>query len=196
MTRLSTLVNDTLPEDGNVISMDQDLLDALLDRTIGAALIDTEKPFYTEACIHAFGGRSDELYARSGGWVFHLKRSVAQSALSGVLMAIVLKSVTATPLSLILIPSLLPYLFQIEKTEITMKDEELLLHLLSRGDVHALSVDEIYDRLPEKIRDGVNRLDIIDFLESIIATGHAQETQRGLFTLRHPDNPRLVVKIK
>lgn len=196
MNTLSSLVDQALPSRVEPVEVDQHVLDSVIGRLLGDDVVATEAPFYTDTCLREFGGGASGLEARSGGWVFHLRRSVAQSTLSGVVMAILLKGVTASPLSLFLIPAILPYIFQVEKTLLSMKDEELLLHLHMNTQAQGLSADVLYELLPENIRDGVNRIDMLEFLEAVVATGHAHEVERGIFTLRHPDRPKFVVQIR
>lgn len=108
-------------------------------------------------------------------------------------MALLLKSVAAAPISLAVIPAILPYLFQVERTQLTMKDEMILLQLHRVTGNQRKTADELYDSLPQEIRDQVNRLDLLEFLDSMTKTGHAKEVARGVFQLRHPDYPRFVL---
>lgn len=194
MTLLMTCIEQALPEEAS-FDLDQTQLNILIDSLMSPIDVRAERPFTTDAVLRACGINNAELQARSGGWVFHLRKSVAQSAVSGVIMAIALKATTATPLSLAMIPALLPYLFQVEKTQLSMHDEELLLYLYRRDDSNVLSINDLYERLPAHVREDINRLDLLSFLDRVVGTGHAKETERGIFSLRHPDHPRLVIRI-
>jgi len=193
MTKLIELIDESLPGSTDEVAIEQATLDALFTQLLGEDFATSQATFYTDAVLRRLGHDPTELQARSGGWTFHVSRSLAQSAVSGVVMALLLKTVATAPISLAIIPAILPYLFQIEKTQITMRDEKVLLHLHRIVVNQRKTADELYDSLPQDIRDQVNRLDFLEFLDSMTKTGHARRIARGVFQLRHPDYPRFVL---
>ena len=193
MTNLTTLIDEELPKSDGDIVIDQATLNSVFSRLLGEEAASSYSSFYTDAVLRLLGKNSAELRARSGGWNFHIGRNLVQTSVSGVFMAIMLKSVAATPISLAIIPAILPYLFQVDKTQLTMKDEEILLHLHQVVRSKSTTANELYESMPEEIRGQVNQLDLLDFLDAMTKTGHAKEVARGVFQLRHPDHPRFVI---
>jgi hypothetical protein len=195
MTNLTAAVDQSFTQAGDDLVIDQETLDRFMERLLGADFTQPTAVFYTDAVLRAFGEDPSELQARSGGWTIHVRRGIAQSAITGVVMALVLKAMAVTPISLAVIPAILPCLFQIDKTQLTMKDEELLLRLYKVAETEGLTADDLYEKLPQEIREQVNRLDLLEFLDAVTKTGHATEVTRGVFQLRHPDYPRFVLNI-
>ncbi len=193
MNTLYQVVEYRLPKTGDSIEIDQKTLDDIFNYLMGDEFADSQKSFYTEAVLQNVGLEQSELQARSGGWTFHVSRSIAQSAVSGVAIAMIIKTIAVPPLSLIIFPAILPYLFQVDKTELSMKEEEVLLQLYYRAGVKGRTADDLYESLPEEIQEQINRLDFLELLDSMTKTGHAKEVQRGVFELRHPDHPRFVL---
>lgn len=193
MKRLLQHIDSRLPHSGENVAINQEVLESIFAPILGESLSATQTIFYTDATLDLLGESSADLSARTRGWKFHVSRSIAQSAVSGVVMAILLKTVTEAPVSLAVIPAILPYLVQVEKTELTIRDEELLLHLYEHVGNRKSTANELYNSLPQEIKDQVNKLDLLEFLGVMMQTGHAKENQRGVFQLRHPDHPRFVI---
>jgi hypothetical protein len=189
---LAATIDRLLPADETVI-LDQDLLDRVMQQVMGENNARPQAIFYTAAVRQQLAVQSPELQARSGGWTFHVSRGAVQSVLTGLVMAIVFKDVAASSLALAIIPTVLPCLFQIERTQLTRKDEEVLLQLYRVAATKGKTSEELLAQLPATIREHVNRLDLLEFLEAVTKTGHATEVSPGVFQLRHPDNPRFVV---
>ncbi len=191
---LATTIDQFLPT-SEIVVLDQESLDALMCQIIGENNARQRAVFYTEAIRQHLSAQTPELQARSGGWTFHLSRGAVQSALTGIIMAIVFKDVAASSLSLAIIPTILPCLFQIEKTQLSRKDEEILLQLHRVASTKGKTAEELFLHLPGEIRDQVNRLDLLEFLETVTKTGHATEVTPGRFQIRHPDHPQFVLSL-
>lgn len=195
MTPLIDLVADRLPAGEDEVTLTQDSLDAIFNDLLGAQFAATNAVSYTDAVLRELGQDTAELLARSSGWIFHARRSVAQSAISGAVMALLLKAVATIPLSLAIIPAILPYLFQVEKARLSRRNEEILLQLYRTARFRGKSADELYEALPIGLREQIHRIDFSDFLEAVTKTGHAEEIARGKFRLRHPDRPRFTIHV-
>jgi len=193
MSNLNTLIDERLPATTGDVAIRQETLDTILGELLGEDFVKPQSAFYTDAMHRILGQDSTELMARSGGWTFHLSRSIAQSSVSAVAMGLMLKSVADAPISLAIIAAIIPYVFQIDKTQLTRKDETILLHLYKAASSKGKTADQLYQALPAAIKAQVNRLDLLEFLESTTRTGHAKETAPGTFQLRHPDHPKFVV---
>lgn len=185
---LSIAVDQALPSSDSVM-LDQETLNSIMGQLIGEDAACQHEVFYTDAIRHLLSRQSTELQARSGGWTFHVSRGAVQSALTGIVMAVILKDVAGASLSLAIIPAILPCLFQVEKAQLTRRNEEILLQLHRTVGSKGKSIDELYALLPDDIRKSVNRLDLLEFISSVTATGHATEVSPGSFELRHPDCP-------
>jgi len=61
----------------------------------------------------------------------------------------------------------------------------------TKADPNALT--QFPNSLPQEIKEQVSKLDLLEFLGAMMQTGHAKESQLGVFQLRHPDHPRFVV---
>lgn len=181
------------PEDK--IAIDQESLDRFFKKYLGPELLELDQVEYTQLLLRQVGESTGELQARSRGWVIHLGRDLAQGALVGSLMAIVMRALSQTDLSLVVLPAILPLLFQIEKAKVSMANEELLIHLYRKVGSQTMDTEALFQAIPDNIRENVNRLDFLDFLESISEAGLAQEIREGQFQLSHPDYPRLRIKI-
>lgn len=193
MSNLDTWIDEILPATDGEFTITQHALDTILGELFGEDFAKSQSAYYTDAMHQILGQNSTELMARSGGWTLHLNRSIAQSSISAVVMGLMLKSVTAAPLSLTIIAAIIPYVFQIDKAQLTKKDEKILLHLYKAADRKGKTSDELYQALPAAVKAQVNRLDLLEFLESTTRTGHANEVAPGIFQLRHPDNPKFVI---
>lgn len=193
MTLTATI--DRLLPPSETIALDQETLDALMLELLGEPDARRHAVFYTDAIRQTLSVETPELLARSGGWTFHVSRGAVQSVLTGIVMAIFFKDVGASSLSLAIIPTILPCLFQIERTHLTRKDEELVLHLYRITSLRGKTAAELLAQLPSEIREHVNHLDLLELLDSVTKTGHAIEVSPGVFQFRHPDNPRFVLSI-
>ena len=135
-----------------------------------------------------------EMEARSSGWVVHMKRSVFQATASGAILAVALKIATGTGISVLLLPAIIPLLFQVERTSLSLADERLLL-VLHRSGAMKGSAKDLYQALPKGVRRSVNDHDFLNFLDRVQGTGHAKVDESMHFELSHPDHPRLCIRI-
>lgn len=191
---LSIAVDQALPSSDSVV-LDQKVLNTLMSQLIGTDAALQHEVFYTDAIRQLLSTQATELKARSGGWTFHVSRGVVQGVLTGLVMAVVLKDVAGSSLSLAIIPTILPCLFQIERTQLTRRDQEILMQLHRASGSKGKTSEELFSLLPAEIRDNVNRLDLLEFLEAVTRTGHATEVSPGVFELRHPDCPKFSLSI-
>lgn len=191
---LSNAVDQVLPGSDS-IELGQELLNDFMRHLVGQGAVSQHEAYYTDAVRQWLSSQGTELKARSGGWTFHVGRGAVQAALTGAVMAVMLKDVAGAGLSLAVIPAILPCLFQVEKAQLKRKDEQILLQLHRATGTKGKTVEELYALLPADIRGNVNRLDLLEFIENITTTGHATEVSPGVFELRHPDAPQFRLNI-
>lgn len=120
-----------------------------------------------------------------GGWTFKLKAGLVKTALSGAFMAGMFCWIGFESVSAAVLPSVLPFLFELEKIELSQKEETLLAKLLVREEVKQKlhSTTELYQMLPAATRKMINELDFQDFLEKLDMAGHLKEKTDGQYQL-------------
>ena len=120
-----------------------------------------------------------------GGWTFKLKAGLVKTALSGAFMAGMFCWIGFESVSAAVLPSVLPFLFELEKIELSQKEETLLAKLLVREEVKQKlhSTTELYQMLPAATRKMINELDFQDFLEKLDLAGHLKEKTDGQYQL-------------
>jgi hypothetical protein len=102
--------------------------------------------------------QSGDFHIQPGGWTCHLSRGLAKSAVLGPLVVAALTLAGGSAgLAASLVTLILPFLFEIERTNLSRKHEEILLSLSLRDAAQkALSVDELYALLPSDVKAQVN----------------------------------------
>ncbi len=129
--------------------------------------------------------QDEKLSFLKGGWVFKIKAGLATAALSGAFMTVLFSMIPNFPIVTSILPEILPFLFNMEKIDLSKKEEYFLAKLLVNDEVkkHLHNADELYDKLPKKIRQDLNRLDFIDFLEKLDMAGHIKRKTSGEYQL-------------
>jgi hypothetical protein len=151
---------------------------------------------FEQAVIIQWECNSGQLYARTGGWCLHLKRGLIKAAILSPIVAATLQAAGVTGLPSIILPMVLPFLFEIERTTLSRRHEEILLHLVRSGAARqAHSVDQLYDLLPPALRDEVNRIEFLEFIDALELLRLAREQENREFILSHP-NSGIRIKIE
>ena len=149
-----------------------------------------------EAVAAQMASLDSAMHARSGGWSYHLKRGLVKTAVLAPIVTATLLSAGVTGLPAIILPLVLPFLFELEKTTLSRRNEELLVSLVRAGaTTSAKSADELYQLLPTELKAEVNKLDFLDFIDALELTGHAQEATPGSFQLRGLNDAKLKITI-
>ena len=150
------------------------------------AAIEAEQVF-EKAFLQYVGQGHEEtnLAFLQGGWTFNLKAGLVKTALSGAFMAGMFCWMGFESVSATVLPSILPFLFELEKIELSQKEETILAKLLVREEVKQKlhSTTELYQMLPAATRKMINELDFLDFLEKLGLAGHLKEKTGGQYQL-------------
>ncbi|MCB9317583.1 MAG: hypothetical protein H6569_15690 [Lewinellaceae bacterium] len=131
------------------------------------------------------GKREDKLAFFRGGWTINLKAGLAKTVLVGASLCGIFSQMQGIQIASTVLPTLLPFLFEINRVELSAKEEYILAKLLVKNSVkkHLHSADELYDKLPKDVRKMINRLDFIDFLEKLDMAGHIRRKKAGEYQL-------------
>lgn len=192
---LEALATQHLPtaSDGELV------LDATSLNALWQALVpgDSAGNALMQAALLAQMDRTDTaMHARSGGWSYHLSRGMVKAVVMTPLVTATLLSAGVTGLPAIILPLVLPFLFELEKTSLSRRNEELLVSLVRAGaTTSAKSADELYQLLPPELQAEVNKLDFLDFIDALELTGHAKEAAPGSFQLRGLNDAKLKITI-
>jgi hypothetical protein len=121
---------------------------------------------------------------KPGGWTVKISEGVLRSTVSAALLSGVLYATGFTGLPLLVLPTVLPFLVDIEKIRLSKGEKEILFQLVLREEARAKSARELYDVLPQNIRDEISFLDFQEFLEKCRRAGFADEVDYGKYSLR------------
>jgi hypothetical protein len=121
---------------------------------------------------------------KPGGWTVKISEGVLRSTVSAALLSGVLYATGFTGLPLLVLPAVLPFLVDIEKVRLSKGEKEILFQLVLREEARAKSAQELYDGLPQNIRDEISFLDFQEFLEKCQRAGFADGVDYGKYSLR------------
>jgi len=109
---------------------------------------------------------SEELAFMRGGWTLKLKAGIVKTALAGAFMAGLFSILQFDAINAAVLPSILPFLFELESVNLSQKEEILLAELKVRPEVmkQLHSPSELYAVLPPSTQAQLNELDFADFL--------------------------------
>jgi hypothetical protein len=117
--------------------------------------------------------RPEALNFSPGGWVAKGTGPLVKTAIISALLAIALTASHATGMSVLIIPAIIPLVFDLEKVRLTRSEEEILIELTMKQEVRAMSADVLYAGLPASFQDQITRLAFRDFLEKCRTAGLA-----------------------
>ena len=121
-------------------------------------------------------GTTATLYFRPGGWVVKASGSVAKGAVTMALLTVALAASHATGIPLIVLPTILPMLIDLEKVRLTKGEEYILAQLTFTDAAREGAPDELYDRLPEAVKNDIGPGAFRDFLEKCRQAGLADRS--------------------
>lgn len=150
------------------------------------AALEAEQVF--EKAFLQYVGQSQEateLAFLKGGWTFNLKGGLVKTALSGAFMTGLFCWMGFESINVAVLPSVLPFLFELDKIELSQKEETILAQLLVKEEVKQRlhSPVELYKMLPAATRKMLNELDFQDFLEKLNLAGHLKKKKIDLYQL-------------
>ncbi len=169
--------------------------DWLIDSLLLPLGIESGK-YLADLCEDIFVGAAEnnpgELHMRPGGWRINLSASVARTVLAAVIVGGALATVGADQIPLQLLPVVLPFLVDIERVRLNRADRELLIPLQQAAfgiEGLALHPEVLYNRLDPAVRNDLNYLDFLGFLERVIELGELDNARGGDVRARLPGEP-------
>lgn len=118
----------------------------------------------------------NEFDLRAGEWQIDLSKLTIRGALTSALVAALLDLDGLVKTSISALALVLPSIVEIDRITLSSGDELLLAevrltHAAGRGFV---TVDALYDELPDDVQSTLNRFDFADTIERIRAAGHIE----------------------
>jgi hypothetical protein len=168
-----------LTEQDGLIAIDQKALlslwrDHLATDTDGFAQTEATNVFEnTFLSLTGKATSSEELAFLRGGWTLNLKAGVVKTALAGAFMAGLFSLLGFDAINPAVLPSVLPFLFELESVNLSQKEALLLAELKVRPAVmkQLHSPAELYAVLPPSTQSQLNELDFADFLHQLDLSG-------------------------
>lgn len=136
--------------------------------------------------------RPVELEMRAGGWTIRVGEGLLRSGIVGGLLAGLLSASGFPGLPAVVLPAIIPLLFDLEKVRLNAGESELLAELTVKQDLSQLpsTAEELYQALPSSLRDELSLLDFREYLERFYLAGYADRVD-DLVVLRGPGKGRL-----
>jgi hypothetical protein len=145
-----------------------------------------------------------QLQYKPGGWTIKLSESALKTGVVTSLLGGILVGAGITGLPALLIPAVVPLMFEVEKVRLTRSEQEVFAELSWRDEARALTADDLYAKLPMEIQDELSKLDFFDFLEKCRRAGLVEEQKspqsvvkpvESKFSLRAPEGPRFRITV-
>lgn len=147
------------------------------------------------AAAHTLDRTSGEqLDLRAGGWTVDATGGLIRTGLCGALLTGVLALAGVTALSPVILPAVLPLLFDVRRARVSASHQELLAEIVVLPGIagKVLTARELYAQLPIELKDDVSPLEIAGFLDELHTAGLADKKEGG-YVLRPPDKARFRV---
>lgn len=128
---------------------------------------------------------NSELYYKTKGW----KITVTKNLLKGILVTPALYGVlyyldVTAGLASIVLPSILPMVFDIENVSLSKKEEEVYLKLpLNKAKKQYKTAEDWYESLPKSIQEQMNFLDFKDFMDKLVLGGMAKANKKEKYLI-------------
>lgn len=161
--------------------------------------------FVEDAFLHELTEENQEPLRFRGGWTIALKANLLRTAVMTALITGALIHSQTPAIPSIVIPAIVPLLFEMERVKLKRSEELILLELAYKPEAKDKTAAELYALLPEKIRKDLSELEFADFLDSCKAAGLVDESEKSpgamvsaedRFTIRPLSNPRFHVQFK
>lgn len=121
--------------------------------------------------------------AFGGAWEWNLSDGATKAAVVSVLVAAALVAAGAgTGLAPVLIPTVVPFLFDVKRVQLETTADGYLRILGARSDAAARtgSLETLYESLPVDVKASVSRIEFEGFLQQAVDAGRA-EAREGTF---------------
>ena len=112
------------------------------------------------------------LYFKPKAWKLTLSKNLINNALNTAFLGAIIYKTEYSQFTSVVIKSLLTSLFQIERIEITKREEKIYMNLPIKK-VYKTS-EEWFESLPEKTKKDIRKIDFQDFMEKFVLAGLAK----------------------
>lgn len=116
-----------------------------------------------------------QLQYKPGGWTIKLSESALKTGVVTSLLGGILVGAGLTGLPALLIPAVVPLMFEVEKVRLTRSEQEVFAELSWRDEARTQTADDLYAKLPMGIQEELSKLDFLDFLEKCRRAGLVDE---------------------
>lgn len=115
--------------------------------------------------------------AWGGGWRWDMSTGAARSVLASALLYGVLVSAGVSGLLPLVVPAVIPLLFEVEKVRLTRSERNVINIIGARKDAFKRmgTIPELYASLPEVIRQSLGEQEFEEFMDAAINAGVASE---------------------
>lgn len=154
---------------------------------------------YPEEVFLAFLSPSDQSRFKfsTSGWTVNISEGFLKLAFTTSTLAGILVTLGYSEIPGILLPTILPFLFEIEKSKLTKKEEIVLGELYVKDVVKKeFNSEEIYNSLPSEIKEQITVLDFYDFLEKFHITGFLNKKENDLYSFNPKESPKFRITFK
>lgn len=185
------------PANETIVFSQLELQEYWAERILGDDYLAIEaRQAFEQAFLHYIGEQqaiSD--LAMRGGWTFKLKAGLVKTAISGAFMSGLFCFMQFDAIGAAVLPSILPFLFELDKIELSRKEETILAQLLLREEVktNLHSAEELYALLPPATKILLNPLDFQDFLDQLDLAGHLKEKEGRVYQLSEKARFKLTI---
>ncbi|MGQ4436277.1 MULTISPECIES: SEFIR domain-containing protein [unclassified Streptomyces] len=125
----------------------------------------------------------------TGAWRIDLPGALARSVVSGVVAAMLLRLLGADDLPLTVLGAVAPLAFEIKRVEVLPSDVIIQAQLAAAVGDGVCSAAELYQTLPEEVRQELTVVEFADVLERLVKARQALVTGKGL-RVRAPGSRR------
>jgi len=174
---LMKIIDNQLPNEGKIGA--EEIYSILESIDISKEGLPRDIQQTIEGILTEHFNQSGELNFDSQGWKIDVKAQLAKATISAaILWGILIASGATAAIPLTIISAIVPCLFDIEKVTLTRKEDEIVTELIRNTDMLEGTPDQLYERLPKKIKDQLNNLDFLDFLDKLVEAGRANTEEK------------------
>lgn len=138
-----------------------------------------------------------EFELRVGSWKLDFGMQVSRSSLMAAILGAIMVATDTKEIGVALVAAIVPSIIDVDDISLSAGDEKLLIDVQRLPDVtdRLVRVDDLYDRLPEEIRDRVNKYDFADFIERVRTADQGVGDDKGrLIRVRKPGEDIPVIR--
>jgi hypothetical protein len=138
------------------------------------------------------GNADGVLEFRPGGWIVNVSEGLLKGVITAALLAGFFAMGDLPALPALVLPAVIPILFDTEKVRLTKSEGRLLASLTLHDDVRTgkHSEEALYAKLPVKVQEELSNLDFAEFLEKCRTAGLADVHADNTLLLRPAEEPR------